>query len=256
MVGTGSRLFFALATIGLLGAVAFGLASGGDPVGVLSLGYKGGVGEHFSYALLTAFGVTALGLGLVSAAIRDADPDATAALSGVEALPEVPAPNSTSPWPLVGAVGLVITALGLVVGAGYFMFGLVILAVTTVEWAVRVWADRATGDPEVNRAIRNRLMAPFEVPVAAVIVIAFLVLGLSRVFLAVSSTGAWVIGTLVAFLIVLGAVVVLTRPQQTKRLATALLLILTLAVLGGGIAGVVAGEREFHHEEPAHESGG
>jgi hypothetical protein len=256
MVGTGSRLFFALATIGLLGAVAFGLASGGDPVGVLSLGYKGGVGEHFSYALLTAFGVTALGLGFVSAAIRDADPDATAALSGVEALPEVPAPNSTSPWPLVGAVGLVITALGLVVGAGYFMFGLVILAVTTVEWAVRVWADRATGDPEVNRAIRNRLMAPFEVPVAAVIVIAFLVLGLSRVFLAVSSTGAWVIGTLVAFLIVLGAVVVLTRPQQTKRLATALLLILTLAVLGGGIAGVVAGEREFHHEEPAHESGG
>ncbi len=256
MVGTGSRLFFALATIGLLGAVAFGLASGGDPVGVLSLGYKGGVGEHFSYALLTAFGVTALGLGLVSAAIRDADPDATAALSGVEALPEVPAPNSTSPWPLVGAVGLVITALGLVVGAGYFMFGLVILAVTTVEWAVRVWADRATGDPEVNRAIRNRLMAPFEVPVAAVIVIAFLVLGLSRVFLAVSSTGAWIIGTFVAFLIVLGAVVVLTRPQQTKRLATALLLILTLAVLGGGIAGVVAGEREFHHEEPAHESGG
>ena len=61
MVGTGSRLFFALAAIGLLGAVAFGLASGGDPVGVVSLGYKGGVGEHFSYALLTAFGVTALG---------------------------------------------------------------------------------------------------------------------------------------------------------------------------------------------------
>lgn len=256
MVGTGSRLFFALATIGLLGAVAFGLASGGDPVGVLSLGYKGGVGEHFSYALLTAFGVTALGLGLVSAAIRDADPDATAALVGVEALPEVPAPNSASPWPVVGALGLVITALGLVVGAGYFFFGLVVLAVTTVEWAVKVWADRATGDPEANLAIRNRLMAPFEIPVAAVIVIAFLVLGLSRVFLAVSSTGAWIIGTLVAFLIVLGAVVVLTRPQQTKRLATALLLILTLAVLGGGIAGVVAGEREFHHEEPAHESGG
>ncbi len=224
MVGTGSRLFFALAAIGLLGAVAFGLASGGDPVGVVSLGYKGGVGEHFSYALLTAFGVTALGLGLVSVAIRDADPDATAALVGLEALPEVPAPNSTSPWPIVGALGLVITALGLVVGAGYFLFGLVVLAVTTVEWAVKVWSERATGDPEANRAIRNRLMAPFEIPIAAVIVIAFLVLGLSRVFLAVSSTGAWVIGTIVAFLIVLGAVIVLTRPQQTKRLATALLL--------------------------------
>ena len=51
MVGTGSRLFFALAAIGLLGAAAFGLASGGDPVGVMSLGYKGGVGEHFDDAV-------------------------------------------------------------------------------------------------------------------------------------------------------------------------------------------------------------
>lgn len=256
MVGTGSRLFFALAVIGLLGAAAFGLASGGDPVGVLSLGYKGGVGEHFSYALFTAFGVTALGLGFFSVAIGDADPDATAALVGVEALPEVPAPNSVSPWPIVGALGMVVAALGLVVGAGYFIFGLVILAVVTVEWAVKVWADRATGDPAVNQAIRNRFMAPVEVPVGAVIVIAFLVLGLSRVFLAVSSTGAWVIGTIVAALIVLGAIVVLKRPEQTKRLATALLLVLTLGVLAGGIAGVVAGEREFHHEEPAHEGEG
>lgn len=256
MVGTGSRLFFALAAIGLLGAAAFGLASGGDPLGVLSLGYKGSVGEHFSYALLTAFGVTALGLGLVSVAIRDADPDATAALVGVEALPEVPAPNSASPWPIVGALGMVITAMGLVVGPGYFLFGLVILAVTAVEWTVKVWADRATGDPEVNRAIRNRFMAPVEVPVGAVIVIGFFVVALSRVFLAVSATGAWVIGTIVAALIFLGAYVVLKRPQQTKRLATVLLLALTLGVLAGGIAGVVAGEREFHHEEPAHESEG
>jgi hypothetical protein len=256
MVGTGSRLFFALATIGLIGALAFGLASGGGLLGVLSLGYKGGVGEHFGYSLFAAFGVTTLGLGLVSVALRDADPDATAALAGVDALPEVPAPSSASPWPLVAAVGMVITALGLVVGTGYFVFGLVILAVSTVEWAVKAWADRATGDPAVNLAIRNRLMAPFEVPVAAVIVIAFVVLGLSRVFLAVSSTGAWVLGSVVAVLVVLGAVVVLTRPQQTKRLATLLLLVLALAVFAGGIAGVVAGEREFHHEEPAHESGG
>lgn len=256
MVGTGSRLYFALAAIGFLGAVAFGLASDGDLVGVVSLGYKGGVGEHFGYALFAALGVTSLALGLFSVAIRDADPAATAALTGVDALPEVAAPNSASPWPVVGAVGMVITALGLVVGAGFFILGLVVLAVTTIEWAVKVWADRATGDPTVNLAIRNRMMAPFEVPVAAVIVIAFMVLGLSRVFLAVSSTGAWILGTTVAFLIVLGAVVVLTRPKQATRLAPALLILLAIAVIGGGIAGVVAGEREFHHEEPAHESGG
>jgi hypothetical protein len=37
--------------------------------------------------------------------------------------------------------------------------------------------------------------------------------------------------------------------------ATVLLLIGAVAVIAGGIAGVAAGEREFHHEEPAHEGG-
>ena len=255
MVGTGSRLFFALAVIALLGAGAYGVASGGDPIGVLSMGYKGGVGEHFGYAVLTLLGFAGLAVAVFFVIIRDADPTATVASADVESLPEAPAPTSASPWPLVGALGLVVTALGLVVGTGFFALGLVILAVTAVEWAVKVWADRATGDPAVNLAIRNRLMAPVEVPVGAALVIGFLVLGMSRVFLAVSATGAVVVATVAATLIVLGAVVVFRRPQQGATLATALLLVLALAVVGGGIAGVVAGERDFHHEEPAHETG-
>ena len=185
MVGTGSRLFFAYTVLALLGAAVYGLASGGDVVGVLTLGYKGGVGEHFGYSVLVLLGASTLVLGLFSVVLRDADPDATAALQASDVLPEVAPPASASPWPLVGAFGLVVTALGLVVGAGLFVLGLVLLAVTAVEWAVQVWADRATGDPEVNRAIRNRLMAPLEIPVGAVLVILFVVLGISRVLLAV-----------------------------------------------------------------------
>ena len=252
MVGTGSRLFFALAALGLLGAGAYGLASGGDPLGVISMGYKGGVGEHLGYTVLVVLALTSLVLGTIGVVLGDVDPAATAAAT--DDLPEVPAPTSASPWPIVGAVGLVVTALGLVVGAGFFALGVVILAVTAVEWAVKVWADRSTGDPEVNLAIRNRLMAPIEIPLGAILVIAFLVLGMSRVFIAVSATTAVVLGSVLATLIVLGAVVVLTRPKQSSTVATALLLVGALAVIGGGIAGVAAGEREFHHEEPAHET--
>jgi hypothetical protein len=254
MVGTGSRLFFAYAVLGFLGAAVYGLASGGDVVGVLTVGYKGGVGEHFGYSVLTLLGTTSLVLGLFSVALRDADPDATAALQSGDVLPEVAPPASLSAWPLVGAFGLVVTTLGLVVGSGLVALGLVLLAVTAIEWAVQVWADRATGDPEVNRAIRNRLMAPVEVPVGAVLIIAFVVLGLSRVLLAVSPMTAVVIATIAATLIVVGAIVVFIRPRHSGTLATAFLLLGALAIIGGGIAGVAAGERDFH-EEPAHGTG-
>jgi hypothetical protein len=255
MVGTGARLFYALSVFGLLAAGVYGLASGGEPMGVMSMGYKGAVGEHFGYTLLTFFGSSALILGVFSTVLRDVDPAVVATASPTDALPEVTAPTTSSPWPLVAAVGLVITVLGLVTGWPLFVLGLVVLAVTAVEWAVRVWADRATGDPVVNQAIRDRLLAPIEIPVAAAIVIAFIVIGISRVLLAVSATTAAWIGTGLLIVLILGAIAVLARPQHSRRIATVLLVLGAIAVIAGGIAGVAVGERDFHHEEPAHEGG-
>ena len=252
MFGTGSRFFFALALLGFVGAGAYGIATGGDPIGVVSMGYKGGVGEHFGYTILTLFGATSLVLAVISVVIGDADPAPVA--DGADVLPEIQVPATVSPWPLVGAVGLVITVLGLVEGWLLFVLGIVVLGVTAVEWAVQVWADRATGDPAVNRAIRNRFMAPVEVPLGAALVIAFIVIGLSRLLLAVSATAAWIIASCIAGVILLGAVAVLARPKQAGRVATVLVAIGALAVVAAGIAGVAAGEREFHHEEPGHEA--
>jgi hypothetical protein len=253
MFGTGSRFYYALAVLGLLGADAYGLASGGSFIGVVSFGYKGCVGEHFGYAVLAALGVAALALAVMMTLIRDADP-VPVAVGAAEVLPEVVAPDTESPWPLVGAVGAVITVLGLVVGSGLFVLGLVILAITIVEWAVKVWSDRATGDPEVNRAIRKRFMAPIEIPVGALLVIGFMVLGVSRVLLAVSAHTAVGIAVAVMVVIVIGALIVASRPNEAGRVATVLLILLALVVIAGGIAGVAAGEREFEEHEPAHEA--
>jgi Cytochrome c oxidase subunit IV len=255
MVGTGARFFYGLFAFGLIAAGVYGLASGGEPLGVISIGWKGGVGEHFGYAVLTLFATSALVLAVFSSVLRDVDPAVVAAASPTDALPEVPAPATGSVWPLVAAIGLIITALGLVTGSWLFALGLIVIAVTIVEWAVRAWADRATGDPVVNQAIRDRLMAPIEVPAAALIVLAFVVLGISRVLLAVSATTSVVIGVVLLAALILGALAVLAWPEKSRRIATVLLVVGALAVIAGGIAGVAAGSREFHHEEPTHEGG-
>jgi hypothetical protein len=251
MVGTGARLYLALGAISLLAALVYGVASEGDPMGVLSAGYKGGVGEHFGYAVLLTAGVVALVVGVIMIALRDADPVPVSA----DAVPEVMAPASASPWPMVGAFGAVVLLLGLVVNWLLFTLGVILLVVTIVEWTVAAWADRATGDPDVNRTIRNRMMAPVEIPVGAALVIAFIVIGVSRVLLAVSATTAWVLGSILAIVIISAAVIVATRPGGTRKLVVALLVLGGLAVLGGGIAGVAAGSREVHEEAPASEAG-
>ena len=255
MVGTGSRLFFALGVLGLLGAGLYGLASGGDIQGVISLGWKGGVGDHFGYAVLLGLGTVALVQGLITVVIHDADPLPVAVGGGEAALPEAPAPVSASPWPIVGALGMVLAAIGLVEGPLFFVCGLVLIALTMVEWLVKSWSDRATGDPAVNLSIRNRVMAPVEVPVGAALIIGFVVVGISRVFLATSAEAAVWIAVGASVVIMAGALLVYKRPQSGAKIVTALLVLGAIAVLAGGIAGVAAGSREFEEHEPTHEGG-
>lgn len=251
MVTPGSRLFLGIAAFGLVGAIVYGIGTGGDFLGTICLGWKGGVGEHLGYATFVTLFFAALGTAVVLLGIRDADP-VLAADAPYDSVPEVVPPAEASPWPLVGAFGVVVGLLGLVISELLFVLGIVLVVIAIVEWAVQAWADRATGDPEVNRAIRNRLMTPIEIPVAAVLVIGFVVVGLSRLLLAVSAHMAVVIGTVILVLVVLGAVLAYSRPQHTRRIITVLLVLGALGVVAAGIGGIVAGEREVEEEPAAH----
>ena len=42
-----------------------------------------------------------------------------------------------------------------------------ILAIVAIEWMLSAWADRATGDHEVNEQLRRELFGPIELPVVA-----------------------------------------------------------------------------------------
>lgn len=257
MITTGSKFFYGLAALLALAAVVYGYASGGGGVGPISVGYKGGVGEHLGYGVLLAAAIASLFAGFCTTAFRDADPEPTANLLGTDTVPPATT-TGTSFWPVVGAFGVVLTVVGVVLNNVFFVAGLIALGAVAVEWTMQAWSDRATGDPAVNREIRNRVMLPIEVPIAGALAIAVVVVGYSRVFLAVSKLGAvWIALAIAATIFVIGTILSL-RPRIRTDLVAGLLAAAAVVTIGLGIFGAVAGEREFEHhgEEHAEEHGG
>jgi hypothetical protein len=250
MITTGTKWFFGLGVVSLVLAWAYGWTTGGNGLGPVTVGYKGSVGDHFGYAVLLSAAAISVFLGVVSVAVRDADAEAVAQLAGLDTVPAV-TPAGASYWPVVAAFGVALTLVGLVTTATVFVFGLITLGIVLVEWTVQAWADRATGDPATNRQIRNRLMNPVEVPAAGLLAIALVVVGFSRVFLAVSADNAVWIATGIAAAIFLVGVLVASRPKLSSNVVVGLLLVAAVAVLGLGVVAAANGEREFHEHEPA-----
>lgn len=250
----GSKYLFGVFVAAYLAAIAYGLVTGGGPVGVISYGYKGGVGDHFGYTILMAASVTALILGIVSVITRDGDAEDMAELAGSEsALAVRPAKGLSIAGPLT-AFGLGCLVVGVSISMAFLYLGVGVLFVVAIQWLVQVWADRATGDDAVNDVIRNRILGPIEVPMLAALGIAVVVLGISRVLLAVSKTGSVVVAS-VAAVFVFGAAILIAKSKAPRPIISAIVSFGAVAVLAGGIAGAAAGPREFHEEEHGGEHG-
>ena len=262
MFRSGSKFLYALAAFGFVAAFFYALATGNHAVGMdslvgpLTLGYKGRVGDHVGYSILMVLGISSLGLALITSSLMDADPEAEAQLMGLDAVPAVDV-ATVSYWPVVGAFSVGAIAIGLAIAKPLFIIGAVGLACTIIEWAAQAWADRATGDPEVNRTIRNRFMYPVEIPVGAALVIGGFVFLMSRVLLATSKVGSAIIFGLVPAIILAVAVVFAMRPKISHSVIAAVLLVGGIAVLAGGVIAGIAGTREIeeHHPEQEHGKG-
>jgi hypothetical protein len=248
MITTGSKWFFGLGVVLLALAVAYGWTTGGNGTGPVTLGYKGGVGDHLGYGLLVASGFISLSLGAVSQAVRDAEAAAEAQVAGTETVPAA-IPALPSYWPAVAAFGVALVVVGLVSSPVLFVFGLVALGVVLIEWTVQTWADHATGDPATNRQIRNRLMNPIEFPAAGLLAIGVVVASFSRLFLSLSPDAAVWVGISIAGLIILSGFFFASRPRIGRNVVVGVLLFAAVVVIGLGIAGAVSGEREFHEPQ-------
>jgi hypothetical protein len=248
MITTGSKWFFGLGFVSLVLAAAYGWTTGGNGLGPLSLGYKGSVGDHLGYGILVSGAAVSLFLGFVATAVRDADAEAVAQVAGTDTVPAV-TPAGTSYWPPVAAFGVALVLIGLVSSTPVFVFGLIVLGIVLVEWTVQAWADRATGDPETNRRIRNRVMNPIEFPAVAALALGVIAIAFSRVFLTFSADVTVWVGVGLTALIVGGAFLVASRPRISSNVVIGLLVVAAVAIVSIGVAGALNGPREVHEEE-------
>jgi len=274
MITTGSKFYFGLAGAGILAAVVYGIITNGIDhggviqlisgdgavsalVGPLTLGYKGGVGDHVGYAVLMGFGLSAGGMGVLCSFFRDGAPEAipTPVDGDIVAVAPVVLADGASFWPLAAGVGAALMTLGLAIGPVIFVVGVIVATVASIMWTVEAWAARATGDPEVNREIRNRFIRPFEIPVASLLIAGFVIFSMSRLLLSLSKNGAWIAALVFAALFFGTAILLSARPQARRSVVATILVVGFALIVGVGIYGAVKGER-FTNDTPGGQTGG
>ena len=99
-------------------------------------------------------------------------------------------------------------------------------------------------------------MNPIEYPAAGVLALGVLAVAFSRVFLALSSDAAVWVALAAAVVVVGSGFLVASRPKISSNVVVGLLVVGALVVIGIGVAGGVAGTREFHEHEEEGEPGG
>lgn len=254
----GFRLFFGIAVYALFAAFAFAVGANAENtdqglidsvLGPLTAGWKGGVASHVGYTVLLSTSLTAGFVAFVLIAFRDADAESQAAVLDAEQLPLTRAPYGASFAPIAGALLAVALLIGLVASTPLALaaaFGLVLVACT---WTIRAWSNRATGDDEVNLELYHRIIDPARIPVVGALIVAFVVIGLSRALLAVSKVGSVVVFSVAATLFFLVAVLLSSKPKLGKDIATIVVVVGAVLVLAAAIGGLIAGQRDFHHGE-------
>jgi len=231
MLTTGGKLFFGLGAAAALMAVVYALTT--DALyGTIVWG---------SFATVLVF------LGGFLVFLRDADVPIPVATDGEAATPSVASvpPASASVWPLAAAVSAAVLALGLVTDSRFFLLGMVLGICTVIEWMVQAWSDRASADPSYNAGIRGGTLHAVEFPVLGAAAVGVVVLGFSRVMLALPSDASVVAFIAIAALILVVAALVASRPRFSPNLVAVLLALGAIGIVTGGIIGAASGAREF-----------
>lgn len=253
MFTTAFRFFAGLATASLVAAFLVGFTSETQTpmvriLGPLTTGWKGGVGNHFAYAFFVGLFAVSAGLAGVLIAFRDADPEAGAQLVRAESVPLTRAPAGNNYLPALGSFGFVLALVGMATGNHILIGGgLVVVVAVAFTWALRTWAERATGDDTVNAELYHRFIDPLRTPVVAIVCIGLVVGGLSRVLLAVPKTSSVIVFGAAATLFFVVAAILALYPKSTKTVTTVIVVLGALAILVAGIIGAFVGERDVEH---------
>ena len=147
--------------------------------------------------------------------------------------------------------------LGLVTNMALFWAGVVALVAVGGVWTFRAWAERATGDDEVNEAIYDRIIDPIRLPFTALVCIGIIAVGMSRVILAAPSKNSSTLIFLVVGAALFGLFVALAFfPDFGKKAVPAIVVLVAALFIGAGIIGAATGERDMSHHGSEAESHG
>jgi hypothetical protein len=229
MFTTGSKLLLGSTALAVVFAIVYGITVQGT-LGVMGLA-----------SAAVALGLIA-GINIYS---RDANVnvDDTAAATAAAAARQAPA---SSPWPLVGVAGIALVMIGLVTTSIVTVVGLVAILAAVIEWMVQAWAEHGSADDAYNGEIRARMANPLEMPILATIFAAIVIIGFSRVMLALSKVGTVVAFSVIAAVVLFIAFLMASKSGVASRTLGGVVAIGITALVAGGAVAAVSGERDMH----------
>ncbi len=228
MFTTGTKLLIGATALAVVGAVVYGVTQDG------AMGTIGLVSAACALAFLAG----------VNVYTRDSNVDPADAAAVATAPAGRPAPGA-SIWPLGFAFGGVVIAVGLISYQSIVVIGLVAVLATGAEWMLQAWAERASGDAELNSAARERLAAPLELPVGGAVAIGIIVFAFSRIMLWLSKTNTVVAFSVLASVVLAVGFLFAYRPSIKTGAMGGVAVLAGVAIVATGSAAGLDGEREI-----------
>ena len=232
MFTTGSKLLIGGSVLATVAAIVYGVSQN-EALGIVGL-----ISAAIALGLIAGFTVWA-GDSNLSAM------DATAVATS-EATTE---PPGASIWPMVFAVGATTVLVGLVTQQTFFTIGAVIVLAGGAQWMVQAWAEAASADNTVNAEVRNRLANPLEYPLLGAVAVGAIAFSFSRVMLWLSKTNTVIAFAVLATLVAGVAFFFAFRPSVKRGAISGALALGAVAIVAGGVAAGVDGERDIHVHE-------
>jgi hypothetical protein len=232
MFTTGSKLLIGASVLAAVSAIAYGVAQDGV-MGTVGLA---------SAAIALAF-LAGVNIYTNDSNIWDDE------ISSVETAPAAARTPANSIWPMAFALGAAVLAVGLVTYQAVFVVGVVLLLATGAEWTAEAWAERASADAAYNAEVRSRIANPLEFPLAAAIGIGIIVYAFSRIMLWLSKTNTVIAFAVLGVIILTVAFLAAYRPGLKSRAAVGAIAVGVLALVAGGAAAGLDGEREIEEHE-------
>jgi plastocyanin len=231
---TAAKLLYAMAAIAL----------------ALAIGLQIAVGDLTGFVVLMGIFVAAAfaGLALTGSGLPDRAPSYRTEAPPVEMVSVDPTlPSRPSPWPLVTAVAVGLLGIGLAVGRTLVTIGVVAALIAAVGWLAQDWREDPGFTPRESAKLGDRLIAPLGLPALALVLVAIIVVSVSRVLLAVPKDASIAIAGFMAVLLLVAFFFLASRPRIAKSGMIFLSGFAVVSLVAAGSVSAAAGYRTFEH---------